>query len=132
VRLFVDTSALIAVLNADDHFHPQALKVWRQWMQEEAILLTSNYVIVETTALVQRRMGLAAAAVLYEDILPIIHVEWVTPSLHQASVAVLLAARQRNLSLVDCTSFEVMRYLGLRTAFAFDRHFAEHGFVCLA
>jgi predicted nucleic acid-binding protein len=35
------------------------------------------------------------------------------------------------LSLVDCTSFQVMRQLGIDTAFAFDEHFAEQHFTCI-
>jgi predicted nucleic acid-binding protein len=40
----------------------------------------------------------------------------------------LLAANRRSLSLVDCTSFEVMRQAGLDTVFTFDLHFREMGF----
>jgi uncharacterized protein len=40
----------------------------------------------------------------------------------------VLAAARRNLSLVDCVSFELMRRLGIRRVFCFDPHFAEQGF----
>jgi predicted nucleic acid-binding protein len=131
MRLFVDTSALLAILNADDNFHLPARDNWSQWVREGAILSTSNYVVVETTALTQRRMGMEATALLHEDILPVIRVEWVTPALHRDGVIALLTARRRDLSLVDCISFELMRRLGIRTAFTFDHHFAEQGFVRL-
>ena len=49
--------------------------------------------------------------------------------IHRAAVAAVLASARRNLSLVDCASFEVMRRRGLRTAFTLDRHFAEQGFA---
>jgi len=39
-----------------------------------------------------------------------------------------LTAARRQLSLVDCISFEVMRRRGIKTAFTFDDHFAEQGF----
>jgi predicted nucleic acid-binding protein len=39
-----------------------------------------------------------------------------------------LTAHRRGLSLVDCTTFEVMRNLGLTRAFTLDPHFAEQGF----
>lgn len=45
--------------------------------------------------------------------------------------AVLIAAR-RGLSLVDYTSFEIMRREHLNRAFAFDRHFREHGYDLVA
>jgi predicted nucleic acid-binding protein len=34
----------------------------------------------------------------------------------------------RDLSLVDCVSFEIMRDLGIATTFSFDDHFAQQGF----
>jgi predicted nucleic acid-binding protein len=43
----------------------------------------------------------------------------------------LLTANRRQLSLVDCVSFEMMRRLGIKTAFTYDRHFSEQGFECL-
>jgi predicted nucleic acid-binding protein len=33
------------------------------------------------------------------------------------------------MSIVDCTSFEVMRRLDIREGLAFDQHFAAQGFV---
>jgi len=43
---------------------------------------------------------------------------------------VLSVARKR-VSLVDCGSFYVMRRLGIKRAFTFDRHFTEQGFECV-
>lgn len=128
LRLFVDTSALLAVIDGSDLFHPKALAGWKQWLTEDVVLVTSNYVILETTALVQRRIGMEAVALLHEDILPVLRVEWAIQDIHRNAVAALLAARRRDVSLVDYTSFELMRQFGLRVAFAFDHHFAEQGF----
>jgi len=44
-------------------------------------------------------------------------------------VVAWLAAARRQLSLVDCASFVVMRAHGLTRAFGFDAHFAEQGFT---
>lgn len=52
-------------------------------------------------------------------------------ALHQRALATLLGAGRREVSLVDWVSFLLMRELGIRHAFAFDRHFAEQGFVVL-
>ncbi|MDP2661720.1 MAG: hypothetical protein Q8R28_13415 [Dehalococcoidia bacterium] len=62
---------------------------------------------------------------------PLLRVHWVNESVHKLAVAALLTAGRRNLSLVDCVSFETMRRLGLDKAFAFDAHFAEQGFNCV-
>jgi predicted nucleic acid-binding protein len=94
-------------------------------------LVTSNYIAVEMAALVQHRLGVAALRALLEDLFGIVRIEWVTVEDHGRAVAALLAASRRKLSLVDCTSFEVMRRLGLRETFALDRHFREAGFDVL-
>jgi len=52
--------------------------------------------------------------------------------LHRVAIDAWLEASRRRLSLVDCTSFEVMRRLDLRQVFAFDGHFDEQGFEVLA
>ncbi|MCS7283678.1 MAG: PIN domain-containing protein [Anaerolineae bacterium] len=124
----MDTSALLAVMDQDDRFCAAAFQFWEQQLSGPTVFLTSNYVVLETAALIQNRLGTAAVSLLYEEILPVIRQEWIDPVLHQRAVAALLAARRRNISLVDYTSFERMRQLGIRAAFAFDRHFAEQRF----
>ena len=132
MRAFVDTSALLALLNGDDRFHQRALAIWDSLMLEAAGLMTSSYVALETNAIVQRRLGLDALRVLEDELLRGLDVHWVSKEVHVAGAAAQLAAGRRKLSLVDCTSFEVMRRLGLRQVFTFDRHFAEQGFVLLS
>jgi predicted nucleic acid-binding protein len=128
VSVFVDTSALFAVLAADDEAHPAAAREWRRLMEGDALLETTSYVLVETHALVQVRLGFEAVRVLVRDFVPLLHVVWVEAEIHAAGVSAVLAAGRRSLSLVDCTSFEVMRRRSLARAFAIDRHFAEQGF----
>ena len=131
MSIFVDTSALYAILDADDENHERAKHLWTDLVTQEARLVCSNYVLVETFALVQHRLGMEAVRALQEDILPILHIEWVDEPSHRAGVTAVLTAARRNLSLVDCVSFEVMRQLGIKTAFAFDPHFGEQGFECI-
>ncbi|MEA3397847.1 MAG: PIN domain-containing protein [Chloroflexota bacterium] len=129
--IFIDTSAFYALLDADDQNHERAKSAWIPWLDEQARFSCSNYVLLESSALIQRRLGMMALRRFQEDIIPLCQVHWVSPNLHAAALSALLAAGRRRLSLVDCTSFEIMRRLGLRTVFAFDRHFAELGFTCL-
>jgi predicted nucleic acid-binding protein len=105
--------------------------LWKDLLDREASLLCTNYVLVEAFALVQHRLGLAAVRTLQEDVVPMLDVRWMTEADHQAGLAAMLTAASRQLSLVDCVSFETMRNLGIRVALAFDRHFAEQGFALL-
>jgi uncharacterized protein len=128
VTTFVDTSALLAVLDADDAQHARASRAWRDLVSGGESLLTSSYVLVETVALAQARLGLEAARALDTDVMAVIQVVWVDGTLHRPAMTALLTARRRDLSLVDCVSFEAMRRAGVTRVFAFDRHFREQGF----
>ena len=127
-EVFIDTSAFYAVLDADDEVHARARAGWSGLISGGNPLVTSNYVCVETCALVQARLGMAAVRILFDDMLPMVTAVMLDETLHTNAIATLLGANRRNLSLVDCTSFAVMRHRGTITAFAFDRHFAEQGF----
>lgn len=130
MTVFVDTSALYAVLDRDDDNHRAAAKTFPDLLDRES-LLTHSYALVETVALVQRRLGVEAVRALEDDILPALDVWWVDESLHRAATAALLASGARDVSLVDWASFELMRRLGVREAFAFDDDFQEQGFSLL-
>jgi len=131
MTVFVDTSAFYAVLDRDDENHLRAAAAWKELLQQSARLFTQNYVLLETAALLQHRLGIHALRTFHEDILPILEVDWVTESRHLAGAEAVFAASRKRLSLVDCISFQTMREHGIRTAFAFDAHFREQGFTLL-
>ena len=128
MRVFIDTSAFYALLDRDDVNHQEAKGAWPSVFSGTNALVTSNYVLVETFALLQHRLGIEAVRGFQEEILPLVHIEFVNSEIHRLSISALLSALRRNLSLVDCVGFEVMRALGIRTVFAFDPHFTEQGF----
>ena len=128
---FIATSAFLAVLNARDLNYQRARSVWEDLIARGDSLICSNYVLVETLAVIQNRLGMEAVKILNEDVLPVLSVRWVDEPLHSAALSALLIANRRQLSLVDCVSFEMMRRLGIRTVFTFDSHFHEQGFDCL-
>jgi predicted nucleic acid-binding protein len=129
--VFIDTSAFLAILDADDDFHAEAKKTWGELLLSGSPLATSNYILVETCALVQHRLGLKAIRVFQEDIVPLLSIRWVDSGIHSAASNALLAANRKKLSLVDCSSFEVMRHGAIKRAFTFDNHSREQGFDCI-
>jgi len=117
------------LLDRSDEAHESALNQARKL--EKGKLLTHNYVVVESAALVKSRLGAAAARDLLQGVVPALEIIWVDPSLHGAAVSAFLAALSRGTSFVDWVSFEVMRKHSLDTAFAFDRDFAAQGFITI-
>ena len=132
MSVYVDTSAFLAVLNASDRFHAPARRRWEQLIKSGSPLICNNYVLVETLAVLQNRLGLDAVIAFQNDVVPVLAILWVDEDLHRRAVSALLAAQRRRLSLVDCASFESMRQVGLRQVFAFDAHFLEQGFEVLS
>lgn len=86
---------------------------------------------METSALVQRRLGMPALRDFQRIFAPLLECFWVDAEIHEAALTGLLAAGRRNLSLVDCASFQIMHRHGIQTAAAFDADFAREGFRVL-
>jgi predicted nucleic acid-binding protein len=126
VKVFVDTSALLALLDEDDRVHAAAASSYA-YLLDAAELVTHNYVHGEAAELVRRRLGADAAIRLVDGLLPSIAVHWVDEATHAAAMEAW-RARGAALSLVDQVSFLVMRRLGIRAALAFDRDFEAEGF----
>jgi predicted nucleic acid-binding protein len=95
-------------------------------------LVLHSYALSESIALLQRRVGLDAVRRLVDGILPVVEIAWVDRELHDRAVGVMLASGRRTVSLVDHVSFILMRDRHIRTAFAFDRDFADQGFEVLS
>jgi uncharacterized protein len=129
--IFIDTSAFLALIDFRDLFNARAKKCWADLIASDETFFTTNYVLTESIALIQNRLGLQAIRILKEDFLPGIEFEWLDEEQHNAALEILLAANRRNLSLVDCSSFETMRRNGLQTVFTFDEHFKEQGFTVI-
>jgi predicted nucleic acid-binding protein len=128
LKTFVDTSALYALLDEDDDQH-QAASNWFSGPggDPETVLMTHNYVVVEAAALVQNRLGRKATRTLFDAFIPALSVVFVDETLHQRATSAHLAG-SGNISLVDRTSFELMRLLAMDEAFAFDSDFDHEGF----
>lgn len=126
--IFLDTSAIYALADKSDPHHAVAYKKFELASKSGETFLLHNYVLVESAALLQARLGLTSALLFLEDA-KWFEVEWVDMELHQEAVKELGRIGRRGVSLVDCTSFLVMRRRGIEKAFAFDPDFRDQGFT---
>jgi predicted nucleic acid-binding protein len=125
--IFLDTSAIYAAADDDDARHEAAFTALERLLQDGEELLVHNYVILEVSALLQRRLGLPhALTALKQSQDYLLH--WITSEDHEAAVALLEERGRRGLSFVDCASFIVMRRYGVTTALVFDSDFEAEGF----
>jgi predicted nucleic acid-binding protein len=129
--ILVDTSAFYALIDLRDPNHPKARDELERLATADEGLLSHDHILVESTALIQRRLGLSVLRRFVDDILPLVAIAWVDKTLHLEAREALLASGRRQVSLVDWTSFLVMRRHGVTRAFAFDPDFREQGFEVL-
>ena len=125
--IFVDTSALYALMDANDKNHARASTAWAGWLDQPVQFVTSNYVLLESIALIQHRLGMQAVREFREDLMPVLRLHWIDVELHALALKMVMAIGQRDFSLVDATNVELMHRLGARVIFAFDRHYPNQG-----
>jgi uncharacterized protein len=131
MRVFVDTSGIFAALVESDTAHRSAKTALEKLARSRAGLVTSSYVLIETYALLQARVGLDAVRQFHDIWVREMEVIWVDKDLHGRGALRLFRADRRKLSLVDCVSFECMVQQSIERAFAVDAHFREAGFKLL-
>lgn len=124
--VFVDTSAILALMVGSDRAHRSAVKAFDKLRSRQAELVTTSYVLVETYALVDRRLGREAVLDFRESFASLVRVIWVDNELHERGLDRLLMS-SHSLSLVDAVSFEAIREHRILEVFAFDRHFEREG-----
>jgi predicted nucleic acid-binding protein len=128
-RVFADTSALLALVVGSDDAHEEAREGFGRLRTERASLVTSSYILVETYALLQNRIGIGAVRVFREAFAPLLDVLWVDETIHERALDEVVGRNARKLSLVDATSLALMRANKVERAFAFDAHFREEGYT---
>lgn len=129
-RLFVDTSAWFAFANRKDADHAAVRGVFREF---DGRLATSNFVMDETLSLCLYRLGPWVAQRVGTTLLDADTVDLIRITAGDEGTAWNLFCDRpdQRYSFTDCTSFALMRRLGLDTALALDQDFAAEGFTVL-
>lgn len=120
-----DSSAILALLDADDADHRAATQTAHEIADERRPSFITNYVEVETHALLLRKLGRALAGQwLLSGSLPVLRV---SPQEEQHAKELLEKFSDKDWSLCDAISFAVISSRGVDAAFSFDRHFLQFG-----
>lgn len=125
--VFVDTSAFVSLLIEREEHNALARTMARKMGAAGSGMLTTNLVAAETHAFVLSRDGRVTARAALGWVDSEATIVRVTEEDEQTGRAILDRYAGKDFSLTDAISFAVMDRLGLRTAFAFDRHFAQYG-----
>ena len=120
-----DSSAILALLDADDADHQRSVSVASRIAEEEQPSFITNYIEVETHALLLRKLGRALAREwLLSGGLPVVRV---LPKEEELAKELLARYQDKDWSLCDAMSFAVLERRGVGFAFSFDSHFRQYG-----
>lgn len=127
-RVFVDTSAFLPLMDRSAREHERVVRALALLAEEGALLVTCSYTLVETGALVKRRLGGDAFRAFGDTIVRSLEIVWVDRALHAEAWELAAQQGRHGPSLVDCVSFLLMRDLGILRALTLDGHFGARGF----
>lgn len=124
-----DSSAILALLDADDAEHRRAVAAARQIASDKRPSFITNYIEAEAHALLLRKLGRALAR------------EWLLtgglvvlralPDEEQRARVILARHTDKDWTLCDAISFAVLDARNVRHAFTFDHHFRQYGRIQL-
>ena len=137
-KVFIDTSALYALMTPKDKFYNSANEylesVIKKSDKKDITLITTDYVICETLNLINIRQGHKEAIEFLNSIenSQYFDVEDITKSNKDEAKKIFKKHTDKDYSFTDCTSFAFMRENEIKKAFAFDNHFIQFGFELVA
>jgi predicted nucleic acid-binding protein len=120
-----DSSAILALLDADDADHRPALAVARRLAAEGRPPFITNYIETETHALLLRKLGrVVAREWLLTGGIPLVRV---LPAEEQRGRELIARYTDKDWTLCDAISFAVLEARRVRSVFTFDHHFRQYG-----
>lgn len=120
-----DSSAILALLDADDADHARAVAVAREIASDQRPSFISNYVEAEAHALLLRKLGRTIARQwLLTGGLPVVRA---LPAEEQRAHEILARHTDKDWTLCDAISFAILDARHVARAFTFDHHFRQYG-----
>ena len=132
-HIFLDTSYLIALINRQDEHHDMA-KAWAERLLAEQICSHLSVPIMFEIAdgfarLGRREIGISLLEQISRAENYIVHP--FRAATYRNAFALYLSRRDKEWSLTDCYSFELMKELELVDVLTADRHFEQFGYHIL-
>lgn len=130
---FVDTAGWYALIDRRDAHHAAVAELVARLVRSGTRLVTTDYVIDESCTLAKARAGSVAAFRLLDLVrrTAALDLEWIGADRFDRAEAELRRFDDQAFSFTDCSSFAVMRELGIQAVITTDAHFRIAGFTVL-
>jgi predicted nucleic acid-binding protein len=133
MTVFADTSFWVALLRPRDQYRAVSLR-WKAWLTSHRVhLVTTEAVLWEWLNLCASQETRGPAALSYRDCQSDERIEVIPWRTRWTSAAFALYEQRldKEWSLTDCLSFEIMRTRRMTEALTADHHFTQAGFRAL-
>lgn len=129
-KVFIDSSWFKAIADPSDDFSEKAAEQYEILKKKSALFVTTNFILDETFTLIRIKVDLPSALDLRKTLASMgnkLKLVYVLPQ-DEEKAWEWFPKEWSKLSFTDCTSFAVMKRLGLTDVATFDKHFAKAGF----
>ena len=131
-KIFIDTSAFLALDDESDQYHEEALQFREQVLRKKRYeVIATSYILDETLTLIRFRIGIKASIDFSKKLRrsEVVTIAQVSREIEEKALDLFEMYDDKDFSFTDCVSFVVMQEMGIKEAFAFDHHFNQIGFV---
>jgi uncharacterized protein len=130
---FLDTGFVIALISPRDRLHTAALRLSKDIETNAMRLVTSEAIVLEIGAALSKLSFRSAAMQIIERMRADANIEVVplTDGLLQRAFQLFKSRTDKEWSLADCASFEIMQEHRLSDALIPDMYFSQAGFRAL-
>ncbi len=123
-EVLVDSDAFVAWFVAFDLLHRTASDVFEKLIHEQALMVATNWVLVETATVLSYRVGQDQARRFLKHFetshFPIVRV---TEDLEQETLSFFKRQNGRGVSMIDCANAVVAKHFGIPRIFSFDKFY---------
>ena len=133
--VFADTAGWGHLIDSSQPYHSQAATVYRRARQEGRKFITTNYILTELVALLISLLRIPRPKIVVfidglksSSSVEIVHVD---AALDGRAWQFFTQRDDKEWTLVDCSSFMVMKERRITEALTTDHHFEQAGYACL-
>lgn len=131
-RIFIDTSAFLALEDESDEHHEEAFRFRQQvLLKSDYDIITTSYILDETLTLIRSRLGIRVSIDFSRKMRrsQIVKILPVSKEIEEKALDLFEEYDDKAFSFTDCVSFVVIQEMGIKEAFTFDRHFEQMGLI---
>ena len=131
--VYVDAAGWIALVNLRDALHTEAVRIYKQRLQQQCQFITASVVLLEVGNWLSPAplRGLAIDLLHRIEQSRRIEVVHVTPELYAEGWQLYSNRLDKDWGMIDCISFVIMQERNLTEALTSDHHFEQAGFKVL-